>query len=107
MEFALNINKNLLINVLAIEYPGYGIYKGSPSERKICMDAETVYDCLKNNVGIDEKDIFLFGRSIGTGPAIWLASIKNPGLLVLMSAFSSIKHVAKHLVGKVGGYFIK
>lgn len=71
------------------------------------MDAETVYQCLTTQIGIDEKDLIIFGRSIGSGPACWLASVKNPGALVLMSGFTSIKAVAKHIAGIVGGVLIK
>jgi hypothetical protein len=56
---------------------------------------------------IPEKDIILLGRSIGSGPATWLASVKNPGALILMSGFTSIKAVAKHLAGSFAGAFVK
>ena len=56
---------------------------------------------------MDEKDIILFGRSIGTGAACHLASIHNPGCLILVSAFVSIRAVAKKYVGPVGQYLIK
>lgn len=31
------------MHVIAVEYPGYGIYEGEPSADKIINDAETVY----------------------------------------------------------------
>jgi hypothetical protein len=34
------------VNVLAMEYAGYGIYKGQPSSDWIMKDAFTVYDYL-------------------------------------------------------------
>lgn len=90
-----------------MEYPGYGIYKGSPSERKILLDAETVYNYLTGYLKIDEGDIYIFGRSIGSGPACWLASVKNPGLLILMSAFTSIRGVVKHIGGSFAQFLVK
>jgi esterase/lipase len=49
--------------------------------------------------GIAEQDIILFGRSIGSSPACYVASKRNPAALLLMSPFKSIKEVAKDLVG--------
>ena len=35
------------MHVLAVEYPGYGLYKTSkPDEEKIKVDADTIYDYL-------------------------------------------------------------
>jgi len=106
-EFLQNLSNNLLVNVVAQEYPGYGIYSGSSSEKKVLIDAETVYNHLLNELKISEENIFLFGRSIGSGPATWLASIKNPGMLILMSPFTSIRAVAKHLGGPLARLLVK
>lgn len=63
------------MHVLAIEYPGYGLYKTSkPDEQKIKDDADTVYDYISQIVGVKEKDIIIAGRSIGTGPTVYLGS---------------------------------
>ena len=36
----------LKVHVLAVEYPGYGIYDGSPNADQIIDDALDVYDYL-------------------------------------------------------------
>ena len=88
------------MHVMAVEYPGYGLYKTSkPDEEKIKNDADTVYDYLTEVCGVREKDIILFGRSMGSGPSSYLASRKNPGSLLLMSPYMSIKDAAKSLFG--------
>lgn len=71
-EFVDMICKNLRINALAVEYPGYGVYKGKCSSEQILMDAEYVYDYLTQIVKIDQEDIIIFGRSIGSGIVIKL-----------------------------------
>jgi hypothetical protein len=43
----------------------------------------------------------LFGRSIGSGPAVYLASVRPVGLMTLMSPFSSIRAVAEHKAGSL------
>lgn len=89
------------VSVLGIEYPGYGIYQGngSASEEKIKEDAEYVYKFCLHDMGIKESDIIVFGRSMGSGPASFLAGTFNPRALCLMSAYTSIKRVAADSVG--------
>jgi fermentation-respiration switch protein FrsA (DUF1100 family) len=88
------------MHVMAIEYPGYGLYKTSkPNEQQMKEDALTVYEYLTQCVGIKESDIILFGRSMGTGPTSYLATVKQPHALLLMSPYTSIKDAAKSLLG--------
>ena len=90
------------MHVLAVEYPGYGLYKTCvPDERQIKDDAETIFTYLTRHVGIKSSDIILFGRSMGSGPATHLASQYNAFSLLLMSPYTSIKDVAKTLLGKL------
>lgn len=87
-------------HVMAIEYPGYGLYKvGGPDERKMREDCEAVYDYLTCVVGVKESDIIVFGRSMGSGPTSYLSSLKQCKCILLMSAFMSIKDAAKYLFG--------
>ena len=46
-----------------------------------------------------EKDIIICGRSIGSGPSIFLSSQRSPGAVILISPFTSICQVVKSLVG--------
>jgi len=62
-------------------------------------DAETVFDYLTKIIGVNENDIILFGRSMGSGPSTYLASKKNAYSLLLMSPYTSIKDVARNLLG--------
>ena len=64
------------------------------NEDNILSDAEYVYDYFNKVVGIDEKDILVFGRSMGSGPATHVASVRKPGSLLLMSSFKSIRAIA-------------
>lgn len=90
------------MHVLAVEYPGYGLYKTSPpSETQIKEDAESIFDYLTQHVGIRESDIIFFGRSMGSGPATYLSSKKNAYCLLLMSPYTSIKDVSRSLLGRL------
>lgn len=94
--------QRMRMHAMAIEYPGYGLYKTSkPSEQQIKEDAEIVYDYLTKCVGIKESDIILFGRSMGSGPTSYLSSIRKPHSLLLMSPYTSIKEAARSMLGWV------
>lgn len=83
----------LKINVMAVEYPSYGIYEdaGGPSEDKIYADAELAYNFAMRKAKLRQKDIIILGRSLGSGPATHLAAKYQPGGLILMSPLTSIK----------------
>jgi hypothetical protein len=88
------------MHILAVEYPGYGLYKTSkPNEEQMKEDAETIFNYLTQVIGVNDNDIILFGRSMGSGPASYLASKKNAFSLLLMSPYTSIKDVARNLLG--------
>lgn len=87
----------LHIHVIAMEYPGFGLYKSKPSAKSLLRDAESLYDFVNTTLHFTGKDIFVFGRSIGTGPATHLARYKKVGCLLLMSAYTSIKSVVRDI----------
>ncbi len=60
-----------------------------------------VYDYLVSRAGIKARDIVLFGRSLGSGPATYLASQRDVYCLFLMSAYTSIKDVSRSLLGRL------
>lgn len=62
-------------------------------------DAETIADYLTKGIGIKEQDIILFGRSMGSGPATYLSTKLHACSLLLMSPYTSIKDVAKSILG--------
>ena len=96
-----HLRSSLKVNVLAVEYPGYGIYKeasGCNSE-KITEDCDYVYQYVIQETGLKEKDLLMFGRSMGSGPATYLSAHHNPGALILMSPYTSIRNIVRNKVG--------
>ena len=94
--------KHIPMNIIIVEYPGYSAYNLPKSSETIRKDAEFIYDYIKYKFNVNDNNMFVFGRSIGTGPAIYLASKRKPSALFVVSAFSSIVEVAKHLVKVLG-----
>lgn len=85
---------------LIVEYPSYGVYQNEKiSESRILKDTEDVFNFAVKVLKFDSKNIIIFGRSIGSGPATYLASRKQALCLVLFSPFLSIKDVAYDKVG--------
>ncbi len=91
--------QKLRMNVLIVEYPSYSIYLSEPSADELIENTVIIYDFVKKAFNIEDKNIYIFGRSIGTSPAIYLASKRKPNALITISAFTSIKSVANNLVG--------
>ncbi|KAL4507253.1 hypothetical protein ABPG72_002046 [Tetrahymena utriculariae] len=106
-ELTDHLRNALKINVLAVEYQGYGIYEGEPDENQILNDTQYVYNFLTEKLNYSCKNIIVLGRSIGTGPATWLAANKKVGGLILISPFTSIRGVAKHVAGSFAQHLIK
>lgn len=100
------ISQCMKVNVLAAEYPGYGIYKGQPNENSLNTDAEIVYDYVFKTLGFESHNIVILGRSIGSGPACQLASKKKVASLVLVAPFKSIKDVVKSTYGRIAALFV-
>ncbi len=74
-KFLSWVKHYLKVHVLAVEYPGYGIYPGSPpSAEDVIRDADTVFRFLMDTLKWKSQDVIVCGRSIGSGPACYIAS---------------------------------
>ncbi len=79
--------------VFACDYPGYGLSGGQPSEKSIYAANEAAMKHLRDVLHVPPDRLILYGRSLGGGSAVELAS-KNPVAgLVLESAFTSVFRV--------------
>lgn len=76
-------------SVLMYDYRGYGTSEGSVSVRKTYQDIDAAYRWLVDEKKIDPKTIIAQGRSVGGGPATWLAAHREVGGLILESTFTS------------------
>jgi abhydrolase domain-containing protein 17 len=80
-------------NVFAYDYRGYGRSEGKPNEKGLYRDIEAAYAHLTGPLGIPSSKIIVLGRSLGSGPATYLASIKPVHGLFLESPYTSIYSV--------------
>jgi pimeloyl-ACP methyl ester carboxylesterase len=74
-----------------VNYRGYGGSTGSPSEAGLQADATAIYDHLSGR----HPEISVIGRSLGSGVAVHLASVRDVHRLVLVTPFDSLVNVAR------------
>jgi uncharacterized protein len=80
-------------NVLEIDYRGFGPTPGQPSEAAMNEDSEAAYQELLRR-GVAPGRIVLLGHSLGSGPAVLLATRHPAAAVVLFGAFTSIPDAA-------------
>jgi hypothetical protein len=80
------------VGLVAIEYRGYGGSEGSPTEAGLFADAEAAYTFAAGRYRPDQ--LVLWGESLGTGLAVYLAAEKPVGRVILEAPFTSTAAVA-------------
>lgn len=83
------------VAMLAVEYRGYGASTGTPTVSNSEEDALAIWDWLAKRADVDTSRIVAYGRSIGTGPAIHLASSRPLAGLIVESGFTSLRGLAR------------
>lgn len=79
----------------AINYRGYGLSQGQPTQQTLLADALDIYDELAQRSRIDSSRIVAFGRSLGTGIAVYLAAKRSLQGIILVSPYDSIRALAQ------------
>ena len=80
-------------NVIIIDYRTYGKSTGAINEQKMLNDTQLPYNYLLKN--FKEDDIVVYGRSLGTSFASYLASKNKPRKLILETPFYNMLDVTK------------
>lgn len=81
--------------LLALDYRGYGESGGSPTEAGLYRDADAAWAYLTARPEIDETRIGVYGRSLGSAVALYLATRQPVRAVVLDSPFSSARDMAR------------
>ena len=83
-------------DVLIMDYRGYGKSTGSRSYTSMLSDADRLYEFALTLT--TEEKIVLFGRSLGSSFASYLAGKNNPSMLLLETPFYSLGDIAKKVM---------
>ena len=90
----INHFKDIDINFLLLSWRGFSGNNGDPSEKGIYEDARSAVRWLKNK-GIVEKNIIIYGESLGTGAAVEIAQNNDFAGVILESPFTSMIDAGK------------
>jgi len=98
---SIQIFNRLGLDVLIVDYRGYGQSSGRPSEQGTYRDAQAAWDYLVEIRQIAPQRIVVFGRSLGGAVGAWLASQladdEKPAAVIIESSFSSGADMARRL----------
>ncbi len=93
-------------DVLVMDYRTYGKSTGKLSEKALYKDAQLFYDYLLKSYSEDK--IVVYGRSLGTTFATYVASKNNPKYLFLEAPFFNLAEVASNRFSMYPvGWFLK
>jgi hypothetical protein len=77
--------------VYLVNYRGYGGSTGVPTEKALLADAEAVFDLVQAR----HARVAVIGRSLGSGVAVHVASVRDVSKLALVTPFDSVVSVAQ------------
>ena len=92
--YKLNHFKDLDVNFLIFAWRGFNGNKGKPNEMGLYEDARSAIRWL-NAKGIKDKNIILYGESLGTAIAVEIAQNKKYAGVILESPFTSMINMGK------------
>lgn len=82
-------------SVLLFDYPGFGHSEGSPDEIGCYAAADAAFAWLTKTQGVPPERVILYGKSLGGGVAVELATRHPHRALVLAKTFTSVPEVAQ------------
>lgn len=95
------------VNVFIIDYRGYGLSQGKPSEHGIYADAVAAYDYLLTRSDLAPGSIGVYGASLGGAVAVDLATKRTLAYLIVDSSFSSAGDIGKIMYPYLPTFFMQ
>lgn len=86
--------RDLGFALFSYDYRGYGLSEGRPTVGGAYEDIKAAYDYLRQELKVPPEGIIVYGRSVGSGPSVDLASRVPVAGLVVESGFISAFRVA-------------
>ena len=85
-------------DVLLFDYRGYGRSSGRPSEQGTYRDARAALSRLLGEADTNRDKTFYLGESLGAAVALELALESPPAGVILQSAFTSVRDMAREVL---------
>lgn len=116
LQNSIECLEKLKINILLVEYRGYGLSQGTPSEPGLIRDVLAALKFIENRDDLCSSKVILFGRSLGGAVAIGVTHLllSSPRLLnykpagvIIENTFTSVPDIARHIMsnGRNDTYF--
>lgn len=86
--------EHLGVDVVLVDYRGYGRSRGTPDEAGLYLDGTAIFDAVVAR-SVRSEDVVLFGRSLGGAVAIEVALRRRVGAVALESVFRSVPALAR------------
>lgn len=98
MDHTLGHLRKADFGALVLDYRGYGLSTGRPSEPGLYCDGLAAYDYLRKQ-GVPADHLLIHGQSLGGGVATYVAENRACAGLILESTFTSFPAVAAKVCG--------
>ncbi|CAG8488649.1 9313_t:CDS:2 [Diversispora eburnea] len=100
LPIAKQFYKNFKCNVVMLSYRGYGLSEGTPSEKGLRIDAQTVLDYIDKHDIFRHTKVIVYGQSLGGAVAIDLVSKNEDKVagLIVENTFLSIPKLLPHVI---------
>lgn len=95
------------LQVVIIDYRGYGRSEGRPSEQGLYLDGEAAWRYLVDERRVAPGRIVLFGDSLGAAVAVDLATRVGAAGLIVQSGFTSVPDMAARHFPFVPAFLIR
>ncbi|NES68557.1 MAG: alpha/beta hydrolase [Okeania sp. SIO2D1] len=89
--------RDIGFSIFSYDYQGYGTSQGNPSVKNAYQDINAAYKYLTQQLGIPADQIIVYGRSVGGGPSVDLASREPVAGLVVESSFTTAFRVVTRI----------
>ncbi len=83
------------VALLILDFPGYGESSGSPSEHGLYATADAGWAYLASRPELDSTRIAVYGRSVGSAPALYAATTHPVRAVILESPLTTARDMAR------------
>ena len=80
---------------LLVNYRGFGLSEGVPTERSVIEDAKAIYDWAAGRPDVDRSNIVVLGHSLGSYVAVTVAAARQARAAILAMPFDSFLALAE------------
>ena len=90
------LHDKVKLNIFIFDYRSYGLSSGSISEEGTYRDGAAALNYVRQHIGVEAKNLIIFGRSLGAAVAAEMALQFPCRGLILEAPFTSIRDMAKN-----------